>query len=215
MEKQRRSFVNETPEQRRTALINATLDLIGETGFRSATMRSIADRADVTLGLIRHYFSSKEDLISAAYQNHMEQMTRNALEHDADEDLSAPERLATVIRASLSPPVLTERNVTLWATFLAQISNEAAIRETHDRTYLQFRNTLEQLISQALISEGREACAPTARRLAMVCNAIIDGLWLEGGAAPQTFDPGELASVALDSIGRVLEMDLTAKARSA
>lgn len=206
---QRRTYARETPEQRRRDLINATLEIIGETGFQSATVRLIADRADVTLGLIRHYFSTKEELISAAYQYHMEQMTSLALAPELAAGATNRQRLIAVIRANLTPPVLTERNVTLWANFVAQIANISEIRATHGRTYLQFRNGLETLISNALKEAGREVSSKEARSLATISNAIIDGLWLEGGAAPRVFETGELAALALRSIGTVLQLDLS------
>ena len=76
LELSRRKFTREPASQRREDLIRATLSLIGKSGVRSATVRSIADEAGVTLGLIRHYFSSKDDLINAAYQFHMSAMTQ-------------------------------------------------------------------------------------------------------------------------------------------
>ena len=59
-------FRREPAEQRKDDLIQATLSLIAEQGVRAATVRAIAKRADVTQGLIRHYFSTKHDLILAA-----------------------------------------------------------------------------------------------------------------------------------------------------
>lgn len=208
MPKSRRTFVRESPEQRRKDLIAATLEIIGESGFRSATVRSIAARANVTLGLIRHYFNTKEELISAAYEAHMAEMTRLALAPANDEDKPPKSRLIEVIRANLTAPVLSERNVTLWATFIAQIVNEPEIRATHTRTYLQFRDRFETLISQVLAAEGRAQADGEARQLATACNAIIDGLWMEGGASPVGVEGEDLAELALLNIGLILKLDL-------
>lgn len=158
--KPRRAFTRETPETRRAALIAAALELIGESGYRAATTRSIADRAGVTLGLIRHHFQSKEELISAAYEAHMSAMTDLSLAPAARTDLPASTRLALVIRANLTPPVMSERNVTLWASFIAQIRNEPDIRATHDSTYLSFRDRLERLIAETLEAERRRSNRP-------------------------------------------------------
>ena len=73
MSDDRRKFKRESAEARKEALILATLELVAENGVRGATVRGIAQRADVTQGLIRHYFSSKEELIIAAYEHHMNQ----------------------------------------------------------------------------------------------------------------------------------------------
>ncbi|MFC6642882.1 TetR/AcrR family transcriptional regulator [Sulfitobacter profundi] len=68
-------FKREPAEHRREALIKATLSLIAEKGVQAATVRAIAARADVSQGMIRHHFSSKEDLITAAYEHHMDRLT--------------------------------------------------------------------------------------------------------------------------------------------
>ena len=68
-------FRREPASQRKLELIQATLSLIAELGVRGTTVRAIAERADVTQGMIRHHFSSKEDLITAAYEHHMSHMT--------------------------------------------------------------------------------------------------------------------------------------------
>ena len=42
------------------------------------------------------------------------------------------------------------------------------------------------------------------RREAIACNALIDGLWIEGGSLPDNFDHGEVLRIALDGIGAML-----------
>ncbi|MBN9550954.1 MAG: TetR family transcriptional regulator, partial [Alphaproteobacteria bacterium] len=59
----RRKFRREGEERRRQDLIDATLDSVAEHGLQGATLRTIALRAGVTAGLIRHYFPGKEELL--------------------------------------------------------------------------------------------------------------------------------------------------------
>lgn len=49
----------------RTRIRNAALRLFAERGVESATIRDIAKAADVSLGLIRHHFGSKDGLRAA------------------------------------------------------------------------------------------------------------------------------------------------------
>lgn len=37
---------------------------------------------------------------------------------------------------------------------------------------------------------------------------MIDGLWLEGSALPEAFDPDELAGIVISSEGAILGIDL-------
>jgi AcrR family transcriptional regulator len=49
----------------RADLLNAAVQLFSEHGFAKVSIRDITDRAGGSVGLVRHYFGSKEDLITA------------------------------------------------------------------------------------------------------------------------------------------------------
>lgn len=51
----------------RTAIIDAALGLFEEVGYDATTMRSIADRAGVSVGNAYYYFASKDHLIQGFY----------------------------------------------------------------------------------------------------------------------------------------------------
>ncbi|TIO39556.1 MAG: TetR family transcriptional regulator, partial [Mesorhizobium sp.] len=74
----RRKFRREGEERRRQDLIEATLDCVAEYGLQGATLRTIALRAGVTAGLIRHYFPGKEELLQGAYTALVGRMTEQA-----------------------------------------------------------------------------------------------------------------------------------------
>ena len=50
---------------RRERIIRAALDLAADGGYEAVQMRDVAARADVALGTIYHYFSSKDHLLAA------------------------------------------------------------------------------------------------------------------------------------------------------
>ncbi|MDE4134831.1 TetR family transcriptional regulator C-terminal domain-containing protein [Phaeobacter sp. QD34_3] len=208
MSEDRRKFTREAPEARKTALIEATLDLVADKGLRGATVRAIAERADVTQGLIRHYFSSKEELISAAYDHHMTGLTELAARLANRNGGSALERLAAFVTASLTPPVVDARSVALWAGFLNTVQQDPDMHRIHAKTYTDFRDRLEALIADALREAGTPIDAATLRRHAIAANAVIDGLWLEGGALPEAFEPGELPRIGLTSVGAITGLNL-------
>jgi TetR/AcrR family transcriptional repressor of bet genes len=201
---ERKPYRREAEDKRRQALIEAALALVAEGGAKGATVRAIAQRAGVTAGLIRHYFQSKEQLISAAYRHLMDRMTDDsaAVLHAAPTDPHA--RLAAFVAASLKPPVVDAEALTLWATFMQDIQRDPAMRATHSDTYLHFRDKLQSLIAD--LPGMRDAS--TLRRLAISCNAVIDGLWMEGCALPEAFGRGELVALGISSVGAMLGTDL-------
>ncbi|GLS86572.1 TetR family transcriptional regulator [Cypionkella aquatica] len=202
----RRPYRRESEERRREDLIAAALDLVAEGGLHAATVRAIADRAGVTPGLIRHYFTSKEDLTRVAYQRLMEDMigdSASVLLHAPADPLA---RLARFVAASVSPPVADPVAVGLWAAFLHDVRRDPAMREVHTTNYFSFRNMLQSLIAAL----PREASEAQLRRESIACNGVIDGLWLEGSILPEAFATAEIIDIALTSVGAILNVALAA-----
>ena len=55
-------------EETRTALLDATVELLGEVGFGALTTREVALRAGVSRGAQTHHFPTKADLVVAAIE---------------------------------------------------------------------------------------------------------------------------------------------------
>lgn len=202
----RRAFVRDTEENRRDSLILATQTLVAEGGPQAATVRAIAARAGVTPGLIRHYFGSKDELTRAAYTALVDGMTDKGADALGGVGADPGERLAAFVAASLRPPVVDARAVGLWAGYLHQVQADPALLAQHERSYLRYRDQLQALIADLPRGEGSAA---RLRQEAIACNAVIDGLWLEGGVLPHGFAPGELVLIGLTSVGAILGVDLT------
>lgn len=204
----RRPFQRAGEEARRAALIAATLDLIAEGGPEAATVRAIAARADVTPGLIRHYFATKEDLVAAAHEALMTGLTDSAAAR-LDELPNDPRaRLRGFIVASVSPPVTDTRAMALWAASMQLVPRDRAMRRVHEATYLAFRDRLAGLIADALRAAGRAADPATVRAHAIAGNALLDGLWIEAAAIPDHFSDTDLPGLALSAFSRLLDLAL-------
>lgn len=206
MDQPRRQYRRESEQSRRASLIAATQSLVAEGGPQAATVRAIAGRAGVTPGLIRHYFRTKDDLTRAAYIALMDGMTDKGA--DALEGVGAlpEERLAAFVAAALRPPVLDSAAVGLWAGYMHQVRNDPDLLQVHEAGYLRYRDALEALIAAL----PREAKAAQLRAEAIACNALIDGLWVEGSLLAASFAPGELIAIGLRSVGAILGVDLLA-----
>jgi len=200
----RRKFRREGETVRRDALIEAALQLMAEGGAQAATVRAIADRAGVTPGLIRHYFHSKEDLTRAAYTTLMSRMIAANVAVLETAPADPVVRLAAFVAASLRPPVVDAEALGLWAAFIHRLRTDPQIRLAHESAYLAYRDRLQLLISAL----PRPADDATLRAQAIACNAVIDGLWLEGSALPEAFSQGEIPRIGLMSVGAILNLDL-------
>ena len=54
-------------EQTRSGIVDAAMSLFRSGGYDATTMRAIADEAGVSLGSAYYYFSGKEELVQAFY----------------------------------------------------------------------------------------------------------------------------------------------------
>jgi hypothetical protein len=64
------------------------------------------------------------------------------------------------------------------------------------------------LIAAVLKAEAIAATPRELRHLAIACNAVIDGLWMEGGVLPEAFAPNELPEIGLRSVGALIGVEL-------
>jgi AcrR family transcriptional regulator len=57
-------------DMRRNQLLDIALALFAERGVENVSVKDLADEADVTPGLLYHYFRSKDELLAAVFQKH-------------------------------------------------------------------------------------------------------------------------------------------------
>jgi AcrR family transcriptional regulator len=61
---------------RRTVILQATLDLVAEHGLLNTPISLIAKQADSSPGIIYHYFASKDDIVHSLYEVVLKQYTK-------------------------------------------------------------------------------------------------------------------------------------------
>ena len=200
----RRTFQRAGEAERRKDLITATLDSVSEHGLEGATVRDIAARAGVTGGLIRHYFSGKDEMVQAAYREMLASMTGTAMEAMAEAGEDPKRRLHDFIVANVSPPIADPKALSLWAAFIGRVRSDDELARIHRENYLVFIGLLEELVGAVLMAHRHQAPFSDGRHLAVAINGLIDGLWLENSLASDLFDEGRLAEIALDAVEAML-----------
>ncbi|WP_170400853.1 TetR/AcrR family transcriptional regulator [Ruegeria arenilitoris] len=197
-----RSYIRAPEAQRREDLIRATVDCIAEEGLKGTTVRKVAARAGVTNGLIRHHFESKEHLLLEAYRDTVRGMTRIAREAILDSNSEPRDRLCRFLKASLTAPVVDRRTFAVWANLISNIHVDDNLIDIHRESHLEFRDEIEALLRDLL--EYRNPSVQECRRLAVMVNAVVDGLWLQGSMSRDLFESGELYRIALDAVSAIL-----------
>lgn len=57
-------------EERRLQILDKALEVFAEKGFKGTSIKDIAEAADISQGLMYHYFSGKKDLLVATVEHH-------------------------------------------------------------------------------------------------------------------------------------------------
>ena len=212
MNTERKAFRREGEDQRRRELVDATLACIAELGLEHTTSREIAIRAGVTQGLIRHYFAGKKELVLAAYAKHVDDvaaLAEQAVEAAGNEPC---DRLAAFVTGSLTPPMVDQTKLSLWAGFIETVRTNPAMADVHRDGYRHYRKLAETLIHAALAANGQTATKAECARLGIMLNAVIDGLWLEGSLSAPEFGDGSLAKIGLEAASAIIGIKLENKA---
>lgn len=194
-------------DKRRQSLIDATLAVIARDGVKAATVRTIAAEANVTQGLIRYYFQTKDDLITQAYVAFSEQ-NMQTLQGAQAKGTNAKDRLIICIETALSPQLCSPRRIAIWAGFFEILLHDNALKQSHTKHYQNIRQHIKALITDVLREEELNANDAELRRLSIACTGLLDGTWLEGGAIPKAFHPNELQRACIEGIGTLIGVDL-------
>jgi AcrR family transcriptional regulator len=86
--------------QRRRRIIDASLALAAEGGYDAVQMREVAARADVALGTLYRYFSSKEHLLVAAMAEQVDGLRQRLAERPAAGEDDAERVMDVIHRAT-------------------------------------------------------------------------------------------------------------------
>ncbi|RPE64796.1 TetR family transcriptional regulator [Pacificibacter maritimus] len=144
---------------RSSALINAVIAEIGESGTMDVTVSQIAKRAGMSTALAHHYFGSKNKMFVAAMRHILTQYStemRNNLNGVKDPF----ERIEVIIQTSFSDLNMKRETVAAWLNFyvFAQKSDEVArlLKIYHKRLESNLRFELRQIAPEKAesVAEG-------------------------------------------------------------
>ncbi|NBF02920.1 TetR family transcriptional regulator [Pseudomonas sp. Fl5BN2] len=175
------------PGLRKAELIEATLVCLKRHGFQGASIRKISAEAGVSVGLISHHYSGKDELVAEAYRaitGRVMALLREALDQAAP---TPRERLSAFFRASFCAELLDPKLLDAWLAFWGAVKTAEAINQAHEHSYAEYRNELGSMLASLAREHAWEGF--DADLAAISLSALLDGLWLESGLNPGTFSP--------------------------
>jgi AcrR family transcriptional regulator len=172
------------PDERRAAIIEATLPLVLEHGS-AVTTRSIAVAAGIAEGTIFRVFPDKDSLIDAVIETVFDPAPTEAALAEIDATLAFEERLAAAVE------IVQHRLTVIWR--LAAAVGGASVMEHRKRS-----NDLSGLVDLFEPDRDKLSCEPAvaARMLRGLTLALTHPALVQDDA----LEPAEIVSLLLDGI---------------
>jgi betaine-aldehyde dehydrogenase len=161
---------DEPEETRRAQLIEVTIDSLADVGYVGTTLAQIARRADVSTGLVAHYFGDKDGLLEAAFRTLARVVAVRMRERFALADTPRA-RVQAVIDANLGPENFDRRTGNAWLAFWGQVLHFEGLRRVQTAYQRRMLSNLRSDLRRMIPGED-------ARTLAAMIAAMIDGVWL-------------------------------------
>lgn len=201
------------PDQRKDAIADALFDVLREGGLEAVTLGSVAARAGLAIGSVRHFLGSRDAMVSFAFATMAartyQRVAARAAAVLAELDDVAPEaagrRLAATadILCELLP--LDEARLgeaIVWIEFEAAARTNHDLAETSKHAAAQTIRLIETILTAAAdhgrLTPGTDLPTETAR-----LSALIDGLTLRTALHPDLLDPDLARQVVITHL-RVL-----------
>jgi TetR/AcrR family transcriptional repressor of bet genes len=173
-----------TERQRKKELIEATIKSIEDYGFQGTTVLTISRQANLSAGIISHYFGSKQGLILATIRYLLEELKQGLLQQIAhcEQPLTPELRLQMIVDTNFACFQQSTSVTRTWLCFWAQALHDpelARLQSVNSRRLLQ-----NLLYSYRQIIPNKESALQAANMTA----AMIDGLWLRSSLSKTSQD---------------------------
>lgn len=162
-------------ERRREQLIGATIDLAIDEGLAAASVRRIAERADVSLGVVHYCFSSKEALINAVAESFLNPILGPVAEALEDVvDASIQEKARTAIQAFWDTTIADPgRQLLSYELAAWSMRGDGEAARLLYKTYL---DVIEAFLVEGMRVRGTESLS--TRTIARMVLTLTDGAML-------------------------------------
>ncbi|WP_164670887.1 TetR/AcrR family transcriptional regulator [Virgibacillus doumboii] len=171
-------------EKRKIQIAEATWNVIVREGLEQATVRKIAKEADLSVGSLRHYFSSQSELLAFSMKLVSERVKKRALNKNYE---SPPMDVALEMLSEFLPIDEDQRiAMEVWLVFSSRMLVDKKLDKLGKDVYAEMRQAMEYviggLIQMGLIRQAIDKAAEAER-----LHALIDGIALHSLLHPEEF----------------------------
>ena len=167
---ERFTFSELTEEATPLRIMHSALEEIGTNGLSGLTTKGISQRANLSTGIIHHYFDTKDNLIYAAYVYLVRDLHQSSLTIFRNEP-DPKKRLQAMIRMNFSSVHISPEARDVWPQFWAQAAHDARTARLLRVYYRRFHSNLAYDFRMLLGDQQK------AQEAATLLLASIHGVW--------------------------------------
>jgi len=163
-------------EERRKLIAEAMWRVILDKGMEGATVRNIAEEAGVSLGALRYYFKTQDDLLVYA-MTLVQERAMIRIEAVTKRDLPPKEMVIAILLEIVPVNVETLTEMEVWFAFIAYVKYRKESLDVPDNgVYDGVRRVLDYLRTSSLLKVGLDMELEAERLYALVNGISIHAL---------------------------------------
>ncbi|SNS60862.1 transcriptional regulator, TetR family [Geodermatophilus pulveris] len=180
-------------EQRRRELTEAVWRVIRRDGVQAASVRAVAREAGTSMGALRHWFATQDELLHVAMTRVVER-ARSRAEAAAAAGGPLVPRLLRVLEEAL--PLDDERRAEaeVWLALTARALVDPALAELRDRSAGELHGFCTEVV-RVLVAEGVARADLDVDLEGERLYAVVDGLAVHALTRPSVLPPGRARTV--------------------
>ena len=173
-------------DSQRQRVAEAAIRIIRRDGIEQATVRNIAAEAGLSVGSMRHYFSSQLELFSFAMHLFLDRI----VERIQRMSFEGPPLDSLVLLLLQFIPLDEERRLEMdvWLAFMAKATVHAELKPLSDKLHSGLYDSAHYVV-QALLAEGLARPGLDVEFESQRLHALVDGLALQHILQPEALPP--------------------------
>lgn len=184
-------------DNRKKAIAEATWQVILEQGMKGATVRNIARKAGLSLGALRHYFSTQEELLIYAMDLVKERVAER-VEKIALKNLPPKEMVLQMLLEIVPTNETTRAEMEVWLEFVLYFRNKGNRESQNDGILEGIQKLLDSLDRAQFLKKEIDKDLETER----LC-ALIDGLAIHTILNPTRLTKERIISILAQHIDEI------------
>ncbi|MET0734872.1 MAG: TetR/AcrR family transcriptional regulator [Microbacterium sp.] len=159
---------------RRTAILDAALEVFSESGYRSGSLREVAARVGMSEAGLLHHFTTKSALLLAVL-DHRDELSLTLVDFGREDAVESLRQLVAVARHNAAVPGVVELYTTLSAE---ATSPDHPAHQYFVRRYASVRDSVAEVFVR-IAASGRLRAGVDPHLAAVSTIALMDGLQVQ------------------------------------